>query len=245
MEPRAEKNEEKKLDHASARIVAELAAQLLPPLRETLSEVRVRENAERDEAWRKIREALDGLAERRAGPEGSERWDALSRSLAEASRRLSALEEGVERSEALLRDALSHPQSPCEPEPKTNEPGGESPSEAVGLGSLSELMENRIPTWEGLLRAHSRAQSQELNALSLELAELQNEARNTLAQALEKRLRQELSDFGLQWTERLETLRRETLEREKSFSKMLWAVIGIGSLTLFLLFLLASGLVGS
>ena len=233
------------LDHASARIVAELAAQLLPPLRETLSEVRVRENAEQDEAWRKLREALDGLAERRAQPEGSERWDALSRSLEETSCRLSSLEEGVGRFEALLRDSPSLPQFPCEPAPQTNAPKEESPSESARLDSLSELMENRLPAWEGLLRAHGRAQSQELNALSLELAELQNEARNTLAQTLEKRLRQELNDFGLQWAERLETLRRETRDRENFFSRMLWAAIGIGSFTLFLLFLLASGLAGS
>ena len=107
------------LDHASARIVTELAVRLLPPLQEALSEARSHESEERDAAWREIREAVSEMRSRedeerdaawremreaavalneRAGrePEESpERWETLSRTLEEMSRRLSALEERV------------------------------------------------------------------------------------------------------------------------------------------------------
>ena len=49
------------LDHASARIVTELAVRLLPPLQEALSEARSRESEERDAAWREIREAVSEM----------------------------------------------------------------------------------------------------------------------------------------------------------------------------------------
>ena len=59
------------LDHASARIVSELAARLLPPLKEELSALRTLEGEEKDAAWRRIREAVSELAARpRVEPEG-------------------------------------------------------------------------------------------------------------------------------------------------------------------------------
>ena len=64
------------LDHASARIVSELAARLLPPLKEELSALRTLEDKEKDAAWRGIREAVSELAARpNTKPEGDlERW---------------------------------------------------------------------------------------------------------------------------------------------------------------------------
>ena len=55
------------LDHASARIVSELAARLLPPLKEELSTLRTLEGEEKDAAWRRIREAVSELAARPCG----------------------------------------------------------------------------------------------------------------------------------------------------------------------------------
>ena len=78
------------LDHASARIVSELAARLLPPLKEELSALRTLEDKEKDAAWRGIREAVSELAARpRIEPEGNPaRWEALARSLEDTNRRI-------------------------------------------------------------------------------------------------------------------------------------------------------------
>ena len=86
----------------------------------------------------------------------------------------------------------------------SNEKGAPFPPEREA--PLLDLMENRIPIWEGLLRVHNQAQSRELNALSMELAELQNETREAMARTLREALEQELADCSAQWSRRLETM---------------------------------------
>lgn len=209
------------LDHASARIVTELAAKLLSPLQEALSEARSREDEKRDAAWREIREAAAALNER-AGrePDGSpECWETLSRSLEEVSRRLSALEERV-------GGFATRPYPPVPEQEERKEvplPPHESP--------LSQLMENRIPVWEGLLRAHNQAQSRELNALSTELAELQNETRLALTQTL----RQELSDCAVQEERRLDALLENLISGTRTAQRYLRGTLALGALVLILL----------
>ena len=258
------------LDHASARIVTELAVRLLPPLQEALSEARSHESEERDAAWREIREAVSEMRSRedeerdaawremrealsemrpredrerdaawreireaavalneRAGrePEGSpERWETLSRSLEEVSRRLSALEDRIGE-----LAARSHPSVPEQEERKAVPP---PPHE----GPLSQLMENRIPAWEGLLRAHNQAQSRELNALSTELAELQNETRLALTQTL----RQELSDCAVQEERRLDALLENLIGGTRTMQRYLRGTLALGALVLLLLLTLLS-----
>ncbi len=258
------------LDHASARIVTELAVRLLPPLQEALSEARSHESEERDAAWREIREAVSEMRSRedeerdaawreirevlsemrpcedrerdaawreireaavalneRAGrePEESpERWETLSRTLEEMSRRLSALEERV--GELATR---SRPPVPEQEERKAVPP----PSHE---GPLSQLMENRIPAWEGLLRAHNQAQSRELNALSTELAELQNETRLALTQTL----RQELSDCAVQEERRLDALLESLIGGTRTAQRYLRGTLALGALVLLLLLTLLS-----
>ena len=94
------------LDHASARIVSELAARLLPPLKEELSALRTLEDEEKDAAWRRIREAVSELAARpRVEPEGDPaRWEALSRSLEDTNRRIASLEGAMSK----LMDAVEN-----------------------------------------------------------------------------------------------------------------------------------------
>ena len=105
---------------------------------------------------------------------------------------------------------------------------------------LSDLMENRIPAWEGLLRAHNQAQSQELNALSMELAELQNETRETMIRTLREVLGQELADYSAQWSQRLEALRDEM----RTMQKRIWCALGLGMLVVIPLSLLLVRLLG-
>lgn len=218
------------LDHAGARIVSELAARLLPPLREALGEVRSQENRDRDEAWRKIREAVSGLGERTdREPQGdAERWERLSASLAEVGRRLSALEERMGGLEAPTPQRDSAP-----PHPDTREEAREAP--------LSDLMERRLPAWEGLLRAHNQAQSRELNALSTELSELQNETRNALERTIRETLCQELALCNAQWGGRLEALQDRLREEMRAVRKPLWGALGLGAIAALLLLALLAG----
>ena len=230
------------LDHVSTRIVTELAARLLPPLQEELSALRTWEDGEKDATWQRIREAVSELAARpNAEPEGDPaRWEALSRSLEDTNRRIASLEgamsklmDAVENIAELQRELSFSASSP------SDEAGGdELPPDREA--SLSDLMENRIPAWEGLLRAHSQAQSRELNALSMELAELQNETREAIARTLREALGQELADCSTQWSRRLEALRDEM----RTMRKRLWCALGLAMPVLISLSLLLARLLG-
>ena len=231
------------LDHASARIVSELAARLLPPLKEELSALRTLEDEEKDAAWRRIREAVSELAARpRVEPEGDPaHWEALARSLEDTNRRIALLEGAISQPKAAVENiaelqrapASSHPDSsPSEEEGAQLPPDREAP--------LLDLMENRIPIWEGLLRAHNQAQSRELNALSVELAELQNETREAMAQTLREALEQELADCSAQWSRRLEALRNDM----RTMQKRLWCALGLAMPVLISLSLLLARILG-
>ena len=110
----------------------------------------------------------------------------------------------------------------------------------TGRPPLLDLMENRIPAWEGLLRAHNQAQSQELNALSMELADLQNETREAMTRTLREALEQELANCSAQWSRRLEALRDEM----RTMQKRLWCALGLGMLVVIPLSLLLARILG-
>lgn len=227
------------LDHASARIVSELAARLLPPLKEELSALRTLEDREKDAAWRRIGEAVSELAARpNTEPEGDlERWEALAHSLEDTNRRIASLEEAMSKLGDAVENIAELQRVPAsslpDPSPSDDEEeGDELPPDREA--PLLDLMENRIPAWEGLLRAHNQAQSQELNALSMELAELQSETREAIARALREALERELADCSVQWSRRLEALRDEM----RTMRKRLRYALGLGMLVLIPLSLL-------
>ena len=231
------------LDHASARIVSELAARLLPPLKEELSALRTLEDEEKDAAWRRIREAVSELAARpRVEPEGDPaRWEALARSLEDTNRRIASLEGAMSKLGDAVENIAELQRAPAAASPDSspsNEKGAPFPPEREA--PLLDLMENRIPIWEGLLRAHNQAQSRELNALSVELAELQNETREAMARTLREALEQELADCSAQWSRRLEALRNDM----RAMQKRLWCALGLGMLVLIPLSLLLVRILG-
>lgn len=231
------------LDHASARIVSELAARLLPPLKEELSTLRTLEGEEKDAAWRRIREAVSELAARpRVEPEGNPaHWEALARSLEDTNRRIASLEGAMSKLGDAVENIAELQRAPAAASPDSspsNEKGAPFPPEREA--PLLDLMENRIPIWEGLLRAHNQAQSRELNALSVELAELQNETREAMARTLREALEQELADCSAQWSRRLEALRNDM----RAMQKRLWCALGLGMLVLIPLSLLLVRILG-
>ena len=233
------------LDHASARIVSELAARLLPPLKEELSALRTLEDREKDAAWRRIGEAVSELAARpNTKPEGDlERWEALAHSLEDTNRRIASLEEAMSKLGDAVENIAELQRVPASslPDPSPSdeeEEGDELPPDREA--PLLDLMENRIPAWEGLLRAHNQAQSRELNALSVELAELQNETREAMAQTLREALEQELADCSAQWSRRLEALRNDM----RTMQKRLWCALGLAMPVLISLSLLLARILG-
>ncbi len=233
------------LDHASARIVSELAARLLPPLKEELSALRTLEDREKDAAWRRIGEAVSELAARpNTKPEGDlERWEALAHSLEDTNRRIASLEEAMSKLGDAVENIAELQRVPASslPDPSPSdeeEEGDELPPDREA--PLLDLMENRIPAWEGLLRAHNQAQSRELDALSMELAELQNETREAIARTLREALGQELADCSTQWSRRLEALRDEMRTRPTR----LWCALGLAMPVLISLSLLLARLLG-
>lgn len=231
------------LDHASARIVSELAARLLPPLKEELSALRTLEGEEKDAAWRRIREAVSELAARpRVEPEGNPaHWEALARSLEDTNRRIASLEGAMSKLGDAVENIAELQRAPAAASPDSspsNEKGAPFPPEREA--PLLDLMENRIPIWEGLLRAHNQAQSRELNALSVELAELQNETREAMARTLREALEQELADCSAQWSRRLEALRNDM----RAMQKRLWCALGLAMPVLIPLSLLLVRILG-
>ena len=230
------------LDHASARIVSELAARLLPPLREELSALRTLEDEEKDAAWRRIREAVSELAARpRIEPEGNPaHWEALARSLEDTNRRIALLEGAISQLKAAVENIAELQRAPASSHPDSSPSNEGAPFPPEREAPLSDLMENRIPIWEGLLRAHNQAQSRELNALSVELAELQNETREAMAQTLREALEQELADCSAQWSRRLEALRNDM----RAMQKRLWCALGLAMPVLISLSLLLARILG-
>ena len=229
------------LDHVSARIVTELAARLLPPLKEELSALRALEEGKQDATWRRIREAVSELAARpRVEPEGNPaHWEALARSLEDTNRRIASLEGAMSKLGDAVEDIAELQQAPSLPDSSpSEEEGAQLPPDREA--PLLDLMENRIPAWEGLLRAHNQAQSQELNALSVELAELQNETREAMARTLREALEQELADCSAQWSRRLEALRNDM----RAMQKRLWCALGLAMPVLISLSLLLARILG-
>ena len=223
------------LDHVSARIVTELAARLLPPLKEELSALRALEEGKQDATWRRIREAVSELAARpRVEPEGNPaHWEALAHSLEDTNRRIASLEGAMSKLGDAVEDIAELQQAPSLPDSSpSEEEGAQLPPDREA--PLLDLMENRIPAWEGLLRAHNQAQSQELNALSMELADLQNETREAMTRTLREALEQELANCSAQWSRRLEALRDEM----RTMQKRLWCALGLGMLVVIPLSLL-------
>ena len=230
------------LDHASARIVSELAARLLPPLKEELSALRTLEDEEKDAAWRRIREAVSELAARpNTKPEGDlERWEALAHSLEDTNRRIALLEGAISQLKATVENIAALQRAPASSPPDSSPSHEGAPFPPEREAPLLDLMENRIPIWEGLLRAHNQAQSRELNALSVELAELQNETREAMARTLREALEQELADCSAQWSRRLEALRNDM----RAMQKRLWCALGLAMPVLISLSLLLARILG-
>ncbi|NLL35906.1 MAG: hypothetical protein GX256_00085 [Fretibacterium sp.] len=199
----------------TARIVDELAAALLPPLKLAVVEKLTENTAEERKARLGINEELkgfhlrlkkieDGIAALKDTPdktkhslesllialrEGAEAYPLKNAPTREAARRPKVTMRAVARSVA--------------PRPKRLSPPLLAASRFRGLSNalkkretegLQELIEQHILEWEGFLRGATRAQTQELDALSREVSELQKDTRAALLQELRELLLHEFAE---------------------------------------------------
>lgn len=96
---------------------------------------------------------------------------------------------------------------------------------------LSKLLDG-LPNWEGILRAHSQAQTHELDTLSQELSALQKESGTILLHSLREELSRQFTARDEEWESRLKAEREEADKRMGSVNKALWALAGLGLLSL-------------
>jgi hypothetical protein len=214
------------LDHATARVVSELAGSLLPHLEKiVVAELR------------KAVEALPALPDRtsRGAEETMAALALLTKTSNEIAAFLNAAEKSVHTAEKSVRDvsngvlpAFSHI---CE---KLDSLAAHSASmtestEAKGLQALGEAMAN----WEGILKADGRAQTRELSELASEISELARGMESILPQAVKDAVEKAMTLRLGEW-EKVMLEQRQILEKRLAkIEKMLaigWSIVA-GCLT--------------
>ncbi len=191
------------LDQATARIVTDLSAALLPQMKETL-----------DAKLTQATEAFSPLA---------------SRDLMET---LTALKQLQENSDTISASLLSAEQS-IQKTSLASLPKLESLYETINTAAaqmsanteslketakLLRLLETAVPDWEGVLKANARAQTRELSELAAEMSELLKDTKLSLLRTV-KETTQETVEKEISLRE--DRLRQELRKNEKSAAERL------------------------
>jgi len=200
-------NPERQLDHATARIITELVAALLPHLKETVSAELTRTieslpiNIDRE-----VEEALSSLKRLQflfgdmTNALSSAQSSALrvSNELLTLSRTCETLNTATERLEQLTL---------------------ESPIDAAQVKEVLHSMEMSISDWSGILKSNGRAQTKELSEFSAEVYELIGGMKSTLTamlgEILEKTLSSRTEDWLRTTDENVRTLETRLTKLEK------------------------------
>lgn len=167
-------------------------------------------------------DALRGVSEQGKGAEELREEAARLRGLLERS-----LEQDLERGKE-WKAATAAVARAAEDLRRGLEAGRETASDVPDTGALKHLMEVAIPSWEGMLRAHRQAQTQELDALSKELSNLESQTSAALEQTIQETLRRELAAREEEWFQRLAAERAEAAERTR---KLTWILLGLAALS--------------
>ncbi|MDR2529136.1 MAG: hypothetical protein LBD04_09000 [Synergistaceae bacterium] len=146
---------EQSLDHATARVVKELADALLPSLREAVREDLTAALSIRTGHVGELADVLGRLREAGNGADAALR-DAVKSLNGAAEEARAALTSACQRLEAFV------PGVPKEDQPQVSEE----------VRGLLHAVEEAVSNWEGVLRADGRAHTRELNAFSTEIADL-------------------------------------------------------------------------
>jgi hypothetical protein len=192
------------LDHATARIVAELAAALLPPL---TSDVKKAVTAEILKELAALSERQEQRAEELFAPFLRLREE-IGRAGSEAAASFAAAEASVKRSESELSASINRFGERMESiaarlTQAADELGRQSSGQFTALSSaldsvkpglddetledvagLLRFLKEAIPGWEGVLKADGRMQTRELSEFSAEMSELTKDMKLNLTTAV-------------------------------------------------------------
>jgi ElaB/YqjD/DUF883 family membrane-anchored ribosome-binding protein len=166
--------DERPLDHATARIVSELAAALLPRLRETVATeiLRATDPLRINERVEETLAALERI--KNAADEAAILQDATKRS---SEQTISGALNQVEHLSVLLETFAEYLRNEDERATETTQ--------------LMEVLQKAIPAWEGILKADGRAHTRELSELSSEISEVLKDTRTSLLSVVNEAVEKE------------------------------------------------------
>ncbi|MDR2180795.1 MAG: hypothetical protein LBP21_10840 [Synergistaceae bacterium] len=204
---------ERPLDHATARIVTELAAALLPHLQETLAgEMRNAAELLSTRTHLGVEETLAALERLKATGDG------IVSSLKAAGESMQGI-SGVLSSLAKMREQM---------EVFALQPAGSAETLDAALGALK----NAIATWEGVLKADGHAQTRELSEFSSELSELMRDMGVSLPQTVKDTAEKVITSRGDEW---VKTLLENRYVMEKRLARLEKIVVVSGAISVVLL----------
>ena len=196
------------LDHATARIVTELAAALLPPLKESLTAEMVEALA--FPSRQVVQELEDTLASSGKCLEDVRQKERLIRDIPDHALRLEDLCRRLEISATRLTNAC--------PEAQQEANFG---AEDETWKKFQRSLEIAISDWGGILKADGRAQTRELSEFSAEISELMGEMKSSLPQTLKEAVIKEIELRDEKWMNDLREAKRLTDQRLSKIEKLL------------------------
>lgn len=203
---------ERPLDHATTRIVAELAAALLPRLQETLAdELKNAAESLSIQTHHGVEETLAALERlKTTSDEIAASLNAAEESMREMSVMLSSL--------AKIREQLGTTVQP------------------VAAAEALDALKNAISAWEGVLKADGHAQTRELSEFSSELSELIRDMGVSLPQTVKNTAEKVITSRNDAWVKTVEEYKDVTERRLARLEKI---IVVSGAISTILLAMVA------
>jgi DNA repair exonuclease SbcCD ATPase subunit len=214
------------LDHVTARVVAELAAVLLPPLETAVAvEVSKALNAlpkRSDQAFNETLTSLKQLQESGEAIAGAlnAAKDSIGETSADILPAFSRISERMDVAAAQLEQCISQLVEQAIAGPKAK-------FDALGEVTKSlHTVESAISNWEGILKAEGRVQTRELSEFSSEVLELVKDMRSDLPRALRETVEKAVASRDDEWT-RVVRESSQAIEAKLAGFEKIVALVGI------------------
>lgn len=211
------------LDHATARIVEELSALLLPSLKKGIEESAVKASS-----------LLPDLLEK----ELDKTLSSLNRVQGESERLYTLLQKCTHSAEGVAAELFPRFEDGVKvAEKHVNRMEAlvlslESQSETLNENRRLLLsFDNALPEWEGILKANARAQSRELSGFAAEVSELLRDAKVTLLHSLKEAIEENIAMRAIRFSQEAEA-REKALEARFSRLEKVMYFCGFFSLAL-------------
>ena len=220
---------ERPLDHATARIVAELAAALLPTLTSDVRETVAAEIAKGTPA------PPANMASSETAASFTAAEASVERSVSELSSSMERLRERMESAAARLTQAAdelarqSSGQFSALSSALASVKPGLDDETLEDVTGLLRFLKEAIPGWEGVLKADGRMQTRELSEFSAEMSELAKDIKLSLAAAV----RENAEKGAVRDEERRRLLEESGRMTERRLEKLEKIVILTGAVSAF------------